>query len=73
MDTTIDALKKLYVALGGNATTVANVTLIPDMINALCTVVPGAANLLPTVTTTENGKIMKVVDGAWELAEDATE
>lgn len=73
MDTTIDSLKKLYVALGGNSATVANITLIPDMINALCTVVPGAANLLPAVTATENGKILKVVNGEWALADDATE
>lgn len=35
---TIDALKTLYVALGGSANDVANVTLIPDMINAIATV-----------------------------------
>lgn len=38
MDTTVDALKALYVALGGSAETVANITLIPDMINAIATV-----------------------------------
>ena len=73
MDTIVDALKKLYVALGGDADTVADITLTTDMINALCTVVPGAANLLPAVTATENGKIMKVVNGEWALADDATE
>lgn len=73
MDTNVNALKNLYVALGGNSAAVANITLIPDMINALCTVVPGAANLLPAVTATENGKIMKVVNGEWALADDATE
>lgn len=35
MDTTVDALKALYVALGGTASNVANITLIPDMINAI--------------------------------------
>lgn len=35
MDNTIDALKALYVALGGEAANVANVVLIPDMINAI--------------------------------------
>lgn len=35
MDTTVDALKNLYVALGGEAEAVANITLIPDMINAI--------------------------------------
>lgn len=73
MDTIVDALKKLYVALGGDAAAVADITLTTDMINALCGVVPSAANLLPAVTATENGKIMKVVEGEWSLADDATE
>ena len=37
MNTTVDALKALYVALGGTATDVANITLIPDMITAIAT------------------------------------
>lgn len=32
--TTVDALKALYVVLGGSAEDVENITLIPDMINA---------------------------------------
>ena len=35
MTQTVDALKALYAALGGNSTDVANITLIPDMINAI--------------------------------------
>ncbi len=35
MDNTITALQNLYVALGGTASDVANVTIIPDMINAI--------------------------------------
>lgn len=35
MDNTIDALKKLYVALGGNIEDVENIVIIPDMINAI--------------------------------------
>lgn len=35
MDTTVQALKNLYVALGGEAADVADITLIPDMINAI--------------------------------------
>lgn len=37
MDNTITALKALYVALGGSAETVANIVIIPDMINAIAT------------------------------------
>ena len=35
MDKIVDALKNLYAAMGGSAEDVANVTLIPDMINAI--------------------------------------
>lgn len=35
MDTTVEALKNLYEALGGTAADVQNITLIPDMINAI--------------------------------------
>ena len=35
MDTTVNALKNLYVALGGTAADVANLVTIPDMIDAI--------------------------------------
>ena len=37
--TTVDALKALYVALGGDADDVVNVNLIPDMISEIAAVV----------------------------------
>lgn len=77
MDNTIDALRNLYVALGGDAEDVADLVIIPDLINAIATqaaLIVTAANTkeLPTVTATDNGKILKVVDGEWEIGEDAT-
>ena len=69
MDTTVDALKNLYVALGGTAADVANITLIPDMINALATVAASAtAAELPKVTSSDNGKVLTVVSGKWQKA-----
>ena len=69
MDRTVDALKALYVALGGTAADVANITLIPDMINALATVVASAtAAELPKVTSSDNGKVLTVVSGKWQKA-----
>lgn len=69
MDTTITALKALYVALGGNAATVAAITLIPDMINAIAAIVPTAiAKELPTVSSTNNGQVLTVVSGKWKAA-----
>ena len=41
MDNTIDALRHLYVALGGSADDVANIVIIPDMINAIAQVMGG--------------------------------
>ena len=43
MDTTVDALKALYVALGGTASDVADIVLIPDMIKAIATVAASVA------------------------------
>lgn len=77
MDTTIDALRKLYVALGGNASDVANIVLIPDMINAIATVagaVKTAATTaeLPKVTASNNGSVLKVANGKWAIGTDET-
>lgn len=99
MDNTLDALRKLYVALGGDADDVAGLVIIPDLINAIASLITTqgiaalptgtdgqvltldsgewtAANVpseLPAVTATENGKVLKVVDGEWAVGTDATE
>lgn len=69
MDTTVEALKNLYAALGGTAADVADITLIPDMINALATYIQqGGAAELPKVTSSDNGKVLTVVSGKWAKA-----
>ena len=71
MAQTVDALKTLYVALGGNAEDVANITLIPDMILAIAEVAETAtASELPEVTASDNGKVLKVADGKWAVGTD---
>lgn len=73
MRQTVDALRALYVAMGGDADTVASLTLIPDIINAIATLVTsGSTATLPAVTATDNGKVLKVTDGAWAVGTDAT-
>lgn len=73
MDRTVDALKVLYVALGGTASDVADITLIPDMINAIATVAETVATAagtseLPKVTASDNGDVLTVVSGKWAKA-----
>lgn len=77
MDNTLDALRNLYVALGGTASDVTNLVIIPDLINAIATqaaTVVTAANTkeLPAVTASDNGKVLKVADGKWAVGTDAT-
>ncbi len=73
MNTTVEALKALYVALGGSADDVANITIIPDMINAIATkaallVEVANAKELPAVKAADNDKVLTVVSGKWAAA-----
>lgn len=69
MNQTVDALKALYVALGGSSADVADIALIPDMINAIATLVQsGGTAELPSVKSTDNGKVLTVVSGKWAAA-----
>ena len=71
MSKTVESLKTLYVALGGTASDVADITLIPDMINKIA-VVAEALNTaattkeLPTVTSSNNGQVLTVDGGKWK-------
>ena len=67
MNTTVEALKGLYAALGGTAADVADITLIPDMIDAIAEHIgTGGAAELPTVTAADNGKVLTVAKGIWQ-------
>lgn len=73
MDSTVKALKNLYVALGGDADDVANVSRIPDMIEAVAVVVETfvsgiTSKSLPDITASNNGQILTVVEGTWAAA-----
>ena len=74
MDNTLDALRGLYVALGGDADDVAGLVIIPDLINAISTQVATVVGTkeLPEVDTEDNGKVLKVVEGKWAVGADAT-
>lgn len=67
--TTVDALKALYVALGGSASDVADLNVIPDVINEIAQhVASGGAAELPAVTAEDDGKVLTVVGGEWAAA-----
>lgn len=69
MNLTVEALKELYTALGGNVTNVADITLIPDMIRAIAIHIGnGGAAELPPVSSANNGNVLTVVNGAWVAA-----
>lgn len=69
MNLTVDALKELYIALGGKKINVEEITLIPDMIKAIAAHISGGgAAELPTVTSANNGEVLTVVEGAWAAA-----
>ena len=64
--TNVEALKALYVAMGGAEEDVANLTLNSEVIAALADVAAAvAANVLPEVTDADDGKVLTVVDGKW--------
>lgn len=72
MDTNVQALKNLYVALGGDLSTVANLTTSSEVINAIAGL-SASETKLPAVTAEDNGKVLKVVEGKWALGTDLTE
>lgn len=67
MTTNVEALKLLYVALGGKATDVADVNTIADMIVKIASAV-GSTIELPAVSGADNGNVLTVVDGKWAKA-----
>lgn len=69
--TTVDALKDVYTELGGNATAVAGIQTDAEMIEALSALV-GSTIELPAVDAEDNGKVLKVIDGAWNKGVDNT-
>ena len=69
MKTIVEALKDLYVAMGGDDSAVADFSLNPDVIEQIASLVQsGATKELPAVSSTDNGNVLTVVEGAWAKA-----
>lgn len=66
MDTNVQALKNLYVALGGDASDVENLTTSSEVITAMESVAASAASELPVVKKVDEGKTLTVDgNGKW--------
>ena len=67
MINTVESLRGLYVALGGNITEVANLNTIPELLTEISTVAQAAATELPAATAADSGKFL-VVNNSGEFA-----
>jgi len=66
---TVEALRAVYVALGGDSADVADIVTTPEMLTMIATIISsGATAELPAVTTSDNGKVLTVVSGEWKAA-----
>lgn len=65
----VEALKALYVAMGGDEDDVKDIVLNAEIIEALANVASDiVGGLLPEVTDADDGKVLVVVDGKWTAA-----
>lgn len=72
--TNLEALKALYVTLGGSSSTVANMTVSADVIYAMSQLSLSVSPELPSVSKVDEGKVLKVdSNGKWAVGTDATE
>ena len=63
----LEALKALYVAMGGAEEDVENLVLNSEVISALADVAGAiAGGVLPEVSAADDGKVLTVVDGKWQ-------
>lgn len=66
MLTNVDALKGLYVALGGDIADVANLTTTPELLAKISVVAGAGASELPVVKKADAGKVLTVNgNGKW--------
>lgn len=69
MINTVESLRGLYVALGGDIAEVANLNTIPELLTEISTVAQAAATELPAVKSADNGKVLTVVNSKWAKAD----
>lgn len=74
MGTNLEQLKAIYVALGGTAADVADMTnnaaVLAQIALQAATIATAATTAeLPAVKTADNGKVLTVVNGKWAAAD----
>ena len=70
---TVESIKALYKALGGDEADIAGCVTIPQCIDKITAfVTAGGLNQLPVVSASDNGKVLKVVSGEWAAGTDNT-
>lgn len=73
MDTNTEALRKVYVALGGSSDTAAAMVTNAEVITGIAGLITaGGGSVLPAVTADDNGKVLKVTEGVWAVGTDST-
>ena len=73
MLTNVDALKGLYVALGGDVADVADLTTTPELLEKISVVAGAGASELPVVKKADAGKVLMVnSNGKWAVGEIPT-
>lgn len=68
--TTVQALRAVYVALGGAGTDIPDNMEIPEAITKIAEKIAVSGGQLPAVTTSDNGKVLKVASGKWAIGTD---
>ena len=68
---TVEALREVLKALGGDETGITDNMTIPEALLVIAAAIPAAiAAALPAVTAEDNGSVLKVIDGAWGVGTD---
>lgn len=69
MNNTVEALRAIYAALGGDSADVADIVTTPELLTKIATLISsGATAELPAVTSANNGEVLTVVSGEWKAA-----
>lgn len=67
--TNLEALRKLYKALGGSDENAAALSSNAAAIDGIATLVGAGGGLLPKVTASNNGQVLTVDSGEWKAAD----